>query len=178
MYPAYLVTTLVTCEKTHHEHKSRNYYVTKDSIIGEKFSTKWFFTELSVWKCTHIYASLWKTTGAKKQAIARKYNISRASLYRILKDENTVFEKEMCMEKIFSAGDVLENLVNATKQLLLRQIDVLRRQEGSFSVKRLMVEEGIDARTVSSKTVRRLLHRHGYKYIQARLKKNLNRSRS
>ena len=59
-------------------------------------------------------------------------------------------------------------LSERNKQLLLRQIDVLRRQEGSFSVKRLMVEEGIDARTVSSKTVRRLLHRHGYKYIQAR----------
>ena len=32
------------------------------------------------------------------------------------------------------------------------------------------MEVGIDARTVSSKTVRHLLHRHGYKYIQARQK--------
>ena len=56
------------------------------------------------------------------------------------------------------------------KRLLLRQIDVLRRQEGSFTVKRLMLEAGIDARTVSSKTVRHLLHRNGYKYIQARQK--------
>jgi len=52
----------------------------------------------------------------------------------------------------------------------LRQVDVLRRQEGSFTVKRLMLEAGIDARTVSCKTVRRMLHRHGYKYIEARRK--------
>ena len=42
--------------------------------------------------------------GAKKMDIVRKYNISRASLYRILKNENG------CL----SAEDVLENLVNAT----------------------------------------------------------------
>ena len=36
-----------------------------------------------------------------------------------------------------------------------------------------MLEAGIDARTVSCKTVRRLLHRHGYKYIQARRKEIL-----
>ena len=47
------------------------------------------------------------------------------------------------------------------ERLLLRQIDVLRREEGSFTVKRLMLEAAIDARTVSCKTVRRLLHRHG-----------------
>ena len=52
----------------------------------------------------------------------------------------------------------------------MRQIDVLRRQEGSFTVKRLMLEAGIDARTASCKTVRRLLYKHGYKYTQARRK--------
>ena len=33
-----------------------------------------------------------------------------------------------------------------------------------------MLEAGIDARTVSCKTVRRLIHKRGYKYIQSRLK--------
>ena len=56
------------------------------------------------------------------------------------------------------------------ERLLLRKLDVLRRHEGSFTVKRLMLEARVDARTVSCKTVRRLLHRHCYKYIQARRK--------
>jgi len=82
------------------------------------------------------------------------------------------------VEQIFSAGERPRKLSECDEWLLLRQIDVLRRQESSFTLKRLMLEAGIDARTVSCKTVRRLLHRHGYKYIQARRKRNLNSSRS
>ena len=137
--------------------------------IGEKFSTKWFFPELSVRKCVHIYASLWKTMAPKKKDLARKYNISRASLYRILKEENMGLKGNVRGEDIQRRGRP-RKLNERDERLLLRQIDVLRRQEGSFSVKRLMVQAGIDARTVSSKTVRRLLHRHGYKYIEARRK--------
>ena len=74
------------------------------------------------------------------------------------------------MEKIFFSKGHPRKLSERDERLLLRQINVLRRQEGSFTVKRLMLEAGIDARTVSCKTVRCLLHRHGYKYIQARRK--------
>ena len=49
--------------------------------------------------------------GAKKQDMVKKYNISRALLYRILNNENCCL-KRMCAEQIFSAADVLENLMN------------------------------------------------------------------
>ena len=51
--------------------------------------------------------------GAKKQDIARKYNISRASLYRILNNENWDLKKNVSGEDIQRKG-VLENLVNTT----------------------------------------------------------------
>ena len=57
--------------------------------------------------------------------------------------------------------------MNATSGHYCDKINVLRRQEGSFTLKRLLLEAGIDATTVSFKIVRHLLHRHGYKYIQA-----------
>jgi len=107
--------------------------------------------------------------GVKKQDIVRKYNISRASLYRILKNENWGLKKNVSGEDIQRKGRP-RKLSECDERLLLQQINVLRRQEGFFTVKRLMLEAGIDARTVSCKTVRRLLHRHSYKYIQARRK--------
>lgn len=107
--------------------------------------------------------------GAKKQDMVKKYNISRASLYRILNDGNSCLKRNVRGADIQRSG-CPRKLSESDVRSLLRQIDVLRRQEGSFIVKRLMLEAGIDARTVSCKTVRRLLHRHGYKYIQARRK--------
>ena len=107
--------------------------------------------------------------GVKKQDIVRKYNISRASLYRILSNENLGLKRNLHGQDIQRKGRP-RKLSERDERSLLRQIDVLRRQEGSFTVKRLMLEAGIDATTVSCKTVRRLLHRHGYKYIQARRK--------
>ena len=112
------------------------------------------------------YGKQWR----QKKKTARKYNISCASLYRILNDENLGLNGNVRGEDIQRRGCPARKLSERDERLLLRQINVLRRQEGSFSVKRLMVEAGIDARTVSSKTVRRLLHRRGYKYIQARRK--------
>ena len=103
---------------------------------------------------------------AKKQDMVKKYNISRASLYRILNNGNCCLKRNVCEADIQGSGRP-RKLSERNERSLLRQIDVLQRQEGSFTIKRLMFEAGIDARTVSCKTVRRLLHRHGYKYIQA-----------
>ena len=103
---------------------------------------------------------------AKKQDMVKKYNISRASLYRILNNGNCCLKRNVCEADIQGSGRS-RKLSERNERSLLRQIDVLQRQEGSFTIKRLMFEAGIDARTVSCKTVRRLLHRHGYKYIQA-----------
>ena len=50
--------------------------------------------------------------------------------------------------------------------LILRTIEELREQEGSFSSRRLMERTGI--RHVTDRTVRRLLNRNGYFFLQAR----------
>ena len=52
--------------------------------------------------------------------------------------------------------------------LILRTIEELREQEGSFSSRRLMERTGI--RHVTDRTVRRLLNRNGYFFLQARKK--------
>ena len=54
--------------------------------------------------------------------------------------------------------------------LILRAIEELREQEGSLSSLRLMERAGI--RHVTDRTVRRLLNRNGYFFLQA-LKKGL-----
>ena len=55
------------------------------------------------------------------------------------------------------------------KRKLVRSIAVLRESVGSFNVKRLRLEAGIDSK-VSDLTVRRLLNREGYRYLQSRKK--------
>lgn len=111
---------------------------------------------------------LMEIQGAKRREIVRKYNISHASLYRILDGAKSTSERNVCGKRIPSMGRP-RKLTPRDERLLLRKIDVLRRQEGSFTIKDLC-EAGISPRTVSCKTVRRLLHRHGYKYVQARKK--------
>ena len=112
---------------------------------------------------------LMENNDLKNQDLVRKYNIFCASLYRIQKNENWRLKRNVCGEDI-KRRRCPRKFSECDERLLLQQVDVLRRQEGSFTVKRLMLEGGIDARTVSLKTVRRLLHRNGYKYIQARRK--------
>ena len=99
--------------------------------------------------------------GKKKQDIVRNYNISRTSLYRILKNE-TRAKRAVHIEETLLIGRP-QKLTSHVERLLLRQIDVLRRKEGSFTIKRLMCEAGINPRTVSYETAEHLLYRHGYK---------------
>ena len=58
--------------------------------------------------------------------------------------------------------------------LILRTIEELREQEGSFSSRRLMERTGI--RHVTDRTVRRLLNRNGYFFLQARKKGLMSQS--
>ena len=103
----------------------------------------------------------------KKQDIVRKCNVSRSTVYRILKKKIVTPGKEN-IQKINRRGGRPRQLTSRDERLLLRKIGTLRQREGSFTVKRLMYETGLDSRTVSHKTVQRFLHRNGYKYIQAR----------
>jgi transposase len=61
-----------------------------------------------------------------------------------------------------------KKLTPEQEALILRSILELRDEEGSFSSRRLMERTGI--RHVTDRTVRRLLNRNGYSFLQARKK--------
>ena len=107
--------------------------------------------------------------GEKPAAIIKKLNISRASFYRILKGENgKKSTKGMATDK-YTTGR-LRKLSTRDERLLLRQIPVLRKSKGNFTVKRIMHSAGINLNTVSCRTVQRFLRRKGFYYLQARKK--------
>ena len=145
-----------------------NYYVTNDSLLVRSLQGN-VFSRSYRWGNPRIFSFHYGKEWRQKARHVRKYNISRASPYRILNYEDWCLERNVRGEDIRRRGRP-RKLIERDERLLLRQIDVPRRQDGSFTVKRLMLEAGIDARTVSCKTVRRLLHRHGYKYIKSRRK--------
>ena len=102
-----------------------------------------------------------------KQIIERSH-ISRASLYRILK-EGKIRENNQERQKKKTIGRP-GKLDARKKRILLREIPKLRKSEGKLTVKRLMQQAGVSARDVSFRTVQRFLHSQGYKYLQARQK--------
>jgi len=61
-----------------------------------------------------------------------------------------------------------KKLTPEKEALILRSILELRDEEGSFSSRRLMERTGI--RRVTDRTVKRLLNRNGYFFLQARKK--------
>ena len=65
-------------------------------------------------------------------------------------------------------------LTERDKRSLILAISYLCDSVGSFSAKRLKVEAGIDPK-ISDLTVRRLLNREGYKYLQSRKKGLMSR---
>ena len=104
-----------------------------------------------------------------RQDIAKKFHISSASVSRILSGAKHSLNSIVRPTKSRPVGRP-RKLTPRQERLLFRKIEFLRRKEGSFTVKRLMCEAGVDVRAVSCKTVRRFLHRNGYKYTQARRK--------
>lgn len=103
------------------------------------------------------------------QEIAEICNISTSSVQRI-----TTQALPDVLKKKRSAGGRKRKLSPRYERLILRSIPVLREREGSFTSKRLMLFNGI--RFVSDRTVRRLLNRNGYHYLQARKKGLMSRS--
>ena len=106
--------------------------------------------------------------GIKQQDIMRELNISRSSVYRILKqlkkrnsDDETHTKKTIGRPRKLSAP---------VERLILRQIKYLRQQEGNFTIKRVMERSGVSTAKVSCQTVQRMLESHGYCYVNARQK--------
>ena len=105
----------------------------------------------------------------KMQEIANACKISTSSVYRI-----TSQNLPDVSAKKRSSGGRKRKLTLRQERLILRSIPVLREREGSFSSKRLMQHTGV--RGVTDRTVRRLLNRNGYHYLQARKKGLMSRS--
>ena len=98
--------------------------------------------------------------------LVAKYKISRSTLYRITKGETTVQKR---VDNRRSSGRP-RKLTDRDERLLLRQMNQLRRTVGGFTSKQLMENAGISRANVSDRTVRRLLNRKGYHYLQPRRK--------
>ena len=90
-------------------------------------------------------AKEWKRLSAKQ--IIRRSHISRASLYRILKEEK-IREDNQERQKEKNIGRP-RKLGAREKRLLLREIPKLRKSEGKFTVKQLTQQAGVSPRNVS-----------------------------
>ena len=94
--------------------------------------------------------------------IARKCNISRSSVYRIIKQTDN-------KEKIKSNGRP-RKMSEKDERHIARTLVQLRRTEGTISCSRLMAESGIDLSKISVWTARRTLNQLGYHFLVARKK--------
>ena len=94
-----------------------------------------------------------------------KYKISRSTLYRINKEDSTA-RKHVVMKRRGRP----RKLSTRDERQILRHMKDLRRREGQLTSKQLMEETGIDRANVSDRTVRRVLNRNGYHYLQPRRK--------
>ena len=96
-------------------------------------------------------------------------NVSRAQIYRIRKEP---LRLKAMSGRLKRSGGRPEKLSICDKRALLREIKVLRRDDGNWTVKRLM--EQVNVQHVSIRTVTRFLHTNGYRYLQARKKGLVN----
>ena len=95
--------------------------------------------------------------------LVRETGVSRPQIYRILKEPLQKVKK-----KVNKRMGRPKKLSERDKRTILRQIRLLRREDGNWTIKRLM--ESSNVTHVSQRTVKRLLHQNRYKYLQARKK--------
>lgn len=96
--------------------------------------------------------------------IAKKFpQYSRATIYRHINRPLT----ERTDRRSSNTGRP-SKLTERDHRQLLRKIPQLRKKLGTFTIKRLQLEAGVN--NVSTHTVRRVLHKAGYRYLQSRKK--------
>lgn len=119
------------------------------------------------------YIKYLKKIGKQKaNEVANECNVSLATVYRIWNEkfnENNV----KCNKKRKKSGRS-EKLTSREKRCILRELKMLRKENAKFTSKKLLIRSGVNPKKVSSRTVRRLLNRNGYRYLQARKKGLLN----
>ena len=106
--------------------------------------------------------------------IMEKARISRASIYRILKGKEIKQDISECATR--KEMGRCPKLSPRIGRQVLRQISKLKREEGQFTIKRLMRQAGLNNKEVSIRTVERFLRSKGCKYLQARQKGLLTES--
>ena len=108
-----------------------------------------------------------KLQGLSIRKVAKACNVSRATVLRI---------RNMDMNRARSVNTRLEKRGRPRKlsvrqeRQLRRSIQILREQEGNFTIKRLMENACIARLEVSESTISRFLNKEGYYYLQARKK--------
>ena len=88
---------------------------------------------------------------------------SRATIYRHINRPLT----ERTDRRSLNTGRP-PKLTNRDNRQILRKIPQLRKKLGTFTIKRLQLESGVSG--VSTHTVRCVLHKAGYQYLQSRKK--------
>ena len=107
--------------------------------------------------------------GLSKRTVSRLCHISRSSVSRIA-NEN----RRPVMRPAARRGRP-RKLTDRQRRHVLRCLTVLREQEGTFSVRRLMQYAGLSETDISIRTVTRFLNQESYFYLQARKKGLLTR---
>ena len=98
--------------------------------------------------------------------IARQCRVSRATVYRIKKDE--IFDRDQRKECYRDFEGRPRKLSLREERHILQTLSSLRHEEGNFTSIRLMARAGISPKHVSNRTIRRFLQREGYYFLQAR----------
>ena len=109
------------------------------------------------------------TSNLTLNEIAERFQVSTASVHRVTNSKY----KEVHESRRHLSGRK-KKLTPEHEAFILRTIEEVREQEGSFSSRRLMERTGI--RHVTDRTVRRLLNRNGYFFLQARKKGLMSQS--
>ena len=100
--------------------------------------------------------------------MASECKVSIPSVYRIWKEKFSKNNQER--HKNRKSGGQPEKLTLRQKRSILRNINILREENSNFTSKKLLLFSGINPKNICPRTVRRLLNKNGYHYLQARKK--------
>jgi len=116
-------------------------------------------------------------TKAKMQMAKESGHLTvKEIMHRFGVSRSTVFRSVRATKNHLSIGRVPKNVgrprrINQRNERQLKRcIYRLRRSEGQFTTKRLLLDMGLDKENISASTITRQLRRMGYYYLQARKK--------
>ena len=109
---------------------------------------------------------LYQDKGVRGKELLKVYPMySRTSIYRHA--AKPIIEKKLTVRSKNGRPCILSP---RDKRSILRQIPILRKTIGSFTIRRLRLAVGISRTTCCDQTIRRVLHSAGYKYYHSRKK--------